>query len=124
MSWTKLNCIKKETDVSRIDQTKKIFEEALQAFHSEFSKDKTKLKYLQDPKLGSFEKVLAAVIEARDKYNARKGDSVIRQKLCELAEKIHHYGGIVDVMVQQHPEYVSLIWGAMKILFVVSQKRP
>ncbi|KAH8754146.1 hypothetical protein F5883DRAFT_431732 [Diaporthe sp. PMI_573] len=28
-----------------------------------------------------------------------------------------HYGSVLDVLVQHHPEYTSLIWGAMKILF-------
>lgn len=26
----------------------------------------------------------------------------------------------MDVLVQHHPEYVALAWGAMKLLFVVS----
>ena len=33
--------------------------------------------------------------------------------------RIHHYGKVMDVLVQQHPEYVALAWGAMKLVFGV-----
>lgn len=29
------------------------------------------------------------------------------------------YESVVDVLIQQHPEAVSLIWGGMKFLFLV-----
>jgi len=29
------------------------------------------------------------------------------------------YSGIMDMLSQQHPEYVALAWGAMKFLLVV-----
>ncbi|KAL8741988.1 MAG: hypothetical protein Q9190_005469 [Brigantiaea leucoxantha] len=38
--------------------------------------------------------------------------------LVGLSEKLVHYGNIFDVMVQHHPEYVSLAWGTFKLLFV------
>lgn len=31
-----------------------------------------------------------------------------------------HYSNVLDVLVQHHPEYVSLAWGALKFVFVVS----
>jgi len=71
---------------------------------------------------GSLNEVLASVVDARVQYEARKGDSTIRQSLVKLSEKIHHYGAIMDVIVQHHPEYTSLAWGAMKVLFVVGSK--
>jgi hypothetical protein len=36
-----------------------------------------------------------------------------------LSATISHYGAIMDVLVQHHPEYVSLAWGAFKFLFLV-----
>lgn len=36
-----------------------------------------------------------------------------------LSATIHHYGAVMDVLVQHHPEYVSLAWGAFKFLFLV-----
>lgn len=90
------------------------------AFKSELSKDKTKLKWIADSKCSSLADILVSVTEARLQYEARKGDSKIRETLSDLSSKIHHYGAIMDVLVQHHPEYTSLAWGAMKVLFVVS----
>ena len=38
----------------------------------------------------------------------------------EVSEVLVYYGNIFDVLVQHHPEYVSLAWGTFKLLFVVS----
>ncbi len=92
------------------------------AFKSELSKDKMKLKWIIDRKHGSLEEVLASVVDARLQYEARRGDSKVRRILVELAEKIHYYSNVMDVMIQQYPEYTSLVWGAMKVLFVVGPK--
>jgi len=104
---------------SRSDYAEEIFKETLIAFKSELTKDKTKLRWIADSGCSSLADVLASVGEARVNYEVRKGDSKTREMLCELSEKLHHYGGIMDVMVQHHPEYTSLAWGAMKVLFVV-----
>lgn len=89
-------------------------------FKSDLSKDQTKLKWIEDSNFGNLYEVLAAISEARAQYELRKGDSATYKYLCDLSERIHYYGNIMDVMVQHHPEYVSLAWGAMKFLFVVS----
>lgn len=41
--------------------------------------------------------------------------------LLKLSETIVHYGEVLDVFVQHHPEYVALVWGTMKLLFTVSK---
>jgi hypothetical protein len=92
----------------------------LTAFKTELSKDETKLKWIEDSKCSGLSHILAQVTEARIQYEARKGGSKLKENLCELSVKIHHYGAIMDVMVQHHPEYTALAWGAMKVLFVVS----
>ena len=49
-----------------------------------------------------------------------KSKAKARLWLTGLSEKLVHYGNIFDVMVQHHPEYVSLAWGTFKLLFIVS----
>lgn len=44
----------------------------------------------------------------------------VRHWLTGLSEKLVYYGNIFDVLVQHHPEYVSLAWGTFKLLFTVS----
>lgn len=49
-----------------------------------------------------------------------KSKAKARVWLTGLSEKLLHYGNIFDVLIQHHPEYVSLAWGTFKLLFVVS----
>ena len=42
-----------------------------------------------------------------------------RRWLNTFADRVVYYGNIMDVLVQHHPEYVSLAWGTFKLLFVV-----
>ncbi|KAF6841275.1 hypothetical protein CMUS01_03644 [Colletotrichum musicola] len=59
------------------------------------------------------------VTAAKEKYEkAHKGSSKAVKWLQRLSASIHCYSNILDVLVQHHPEYVSLVWGAMKLLFV------
>jgi hypothetical protein len=42
-----------------------------------------------------------------------------RKWLEVFSSKVVYYGTVMDVLVQQYPQYVSLAWGAMKFLFMV-----
>ncbi|KAI4134158.1 MAG: hypothetical protein LQ347_001756 [Umbilicaria vellea] len=95
-----------------------MFNEAFTVFKSELSKDPTKWQWIVNSKAGSLPEVLASITAAQKQYEARKGNSSARKYLSDLSEKIHYYGNIMDVLVQHHPEYTSLAWGAMKVLFV------
>lgn len=101
-----------------------VFSDALAAFSNELSRDQKKLDWILDCKFGNLEEVLAAVVGARGHYEKQNEESATRDVLVNLTEKIHHYSGIMDVMIQHHPEYTSLAWGAMKVLFVVSSNAP
>lgn len=68
----------------------------------------------------SIEDVKQVVAEALAKYDTRNESSKARKWLQRASETICHYGTILDVFVQHHPEYVSLVWGSMKLLFTVS----
>ena len=56
---------------------------------------------------------------AQNKYRSQSPCKA-RKWLVALAERISHYGQVLDVLVQQHPEYVSLAWGTFKFVFTVS----
>jgi hypothetical protein len=62
-----------------------------------------------------------AVIAAREKYQNRSGQSKARKWLANCSKRVMYYGAIMDTLSQHHPEYVSLAWGALKFLFIVSQ---
>ena len=62
------------------------------------------------------------VKQAQEKHDARTHGRV-RKWLSRFSTGVLNYGRILDVLVQHHPEYVSLAWGTTKLLLVVwSQK--
>jgi hypothetical protein len=61
------------------------------------------------------------VTKAQAQYNLRS-QSKVRRWLARFSTGVLLYGQILDVLVQHHPEYVSLVWGTTKLLFVVSSK--
>ena len=60
-----------------------------------------------------------AVQRAFEVYQSRKNGR-IQRLLADFSGGVNYYGQIMDVLVQHHPEYVSLAWGTTKFLFVVS----
>ncbi|RYP70582.1 hypothetical protein DL771_005401 [Monosporascus sp. 5C6A] len=66
----------------------------------------------------SIEDVLQVVADSLAKYEAKSESSQTRKWLQRASETICHYGTVLDVFAQHHPEYVSLVWGTMKLLFV------
>jgi hypothetical protein len=105
---------------SSLDRTKEAFDEAVVLFGTALPKDNRKSQWLSNSEANSLEDVLDCIRDAQAEYESRRGRSKLRECLSSLAERVHHYGNIMDVLVQHHPEYVALAWGAMKVLFVVN----
>ncbi|KAI9704068.1 MAG: hypothetical protein M1820_005690 [Bogoriella megaspora] len=102
-----------------ITPAQKAFEDGVDIFEKSFSKDSKKRQRIEQLKASNIHDVLDAVLAARMRYEGQRRDSKTRQCLTAFSERVHHYSNVMDVMVQQHPEYVSLAWGAMKLLFGV-----
>lgn len=68
----------------------------------------------------SFKDVQQAIQDCNTRYESRRPDSKALKWLRQLAEKVVFYEGVVDVLIQQHPETVSLIWGGIKFILLVS----
>ena len=54
------------------------------------------------------------------KYETSRKQTKVKKWLSNIAARLDLYGNIMDMLVQHHPEYVSLAWGAIKFLIVVS----
>jgi hypothetical protein len=61
-----------------------------------------------------------AVISAKERYEKKSGKSRARKWLANCSSRLMYYSVIMDTLSQHHPEYVSLAWGAIKFLFIVS----
>jgi len=60
----------------------------------------------------------SALSNARSKYESRKTSKAYIW-LEKLSSRVVYYETVLDVLVQHNPEYVSLVWGTFKFLFVV-----
>lgn len=97
------------------------FEEGLEIYKQNLTSDPQKRRQVDQLQASSIKDVLDAVNAAGARYKSKRTGSKVRECLTAFSRRVCHYGNIMDVMVQHHPEYVSLAWGAMKLLFGVSQ---
>ncbi|KAH0565959.1 hypothetical protein GP486_000651 [Trichoglossum hirsutum] len=66
--------------------------------------------------MSDFQATIIALQSSIDSKSLSKS-SKSRQWLASCAQRVAFYGSIMDTLVQHHPEYVSLAWGAFKFLF-------
>ena len=92
------------------------FKEALSIFQLD---PRTCARFDKVQQIQSLNDLESILNEARSKYERQHDDKKIAKWLSKLSSRICHYGQVFDVLIQHHPEYVSLAWGAMKFLFVV-----
>ena len=69
----------------------------------------------------SMRDVQALIETSKNKYENEKRFPKARKWLGRAASTIHHYGSVIDVFAQISPEYVSLVWGSMKLIVTVSE---
>jgi hypothetical protein len=60
------------------------------------------------------------VISAKEKYEKKSPKSRAKKWLTTCSSRLMYYSVIMDTLSQHHPEYVSLAWGAIKFVFIVS----
>jgi len=104
------------TNSCSANPAEKAFNEAVELFKTQFTEDECKRIWLRDKH--SMVDVQAAVYDTQRRYNTSK-KSKARKWLKKLSSRVALYGLVLDVLVQHHPEYISLVWGAFKFLFIV-----
>lgn len=95
------------------------YEAAVDRFCSTLTHDDRKRLLARDA--NGIDEIHAVLDACYTKYRDKKDGQKVRKCIRNLISKIHHYGNILDVFVQHHPEYTSLVWGAFKFLLVVSR---
>jgi hypothetical protein len=105
------------TRPNAFDPANSAFEEGLRIFQTKLTADAKKrdatlmVTKLQD--------VLDGVSKAQSLYETKRSESKTRKCIIAFSKRVHYYSNVMDVIVQHHPEYASLAWGAMKIVFGV-----
>jgi hypothetical protein len=92
------------------------YDEARRVFSTELNQDDCKQIWFNEK--CTMHDVLKIVNDSKARYETRH-TSKARDWLKVFSSRVAHYGVILDVFVQHHPEYVSLAWGTMKFLFMV-----
>ncbi len=100
-----------------LDPAREAFKIAAAKFGAVLSRDARKQDRVNQT--SSILELQRLVADAQSKYTANHGNGRVRKWLVKLSTRITHYGAILDVLAQHHPEYVALAWGAMKFLFLV-----
>ncbi|KAF2238144.1 hypothetical protein EV356DRAFT_508803 [Viridothelium virens] len=102
------------------EPARKAYSDAVTVFASALSRDPRKSQFVKQS--DSIDEVLGQIEKAKTNYESDRGKSRTRVWLSKCSKRITYYGNIMDVLVQHHPEYVSLAWGAMKFIFGVSYR--
>ncbi|KAI0484854.1 hypothetical protein GGR56DRAFT_662776 [Xylariaceae sp. FL0804] len=105
-----------DPDARWADAAKDAYELAVETLRKELSADEYRTLWLREQ--NSMDDVRAALVGALKEYRTRSGESKVRKWLASCSSRVMYYGAIFDTFSQQHPEYVSLAWGAMKFLFI------
>ena len=112
-----LEYVARSGGLSISSQTLVICSERLKLLQYVLNKKHGKLNKIQQ--LSSVTELEKLLLDIKDRYEQQHDNNKIGRWLSRLSSRICHYGRILDVLVQHHPEYVSLAWGAMKFLFIV-----
>jgi hypothetical protein len=73
--------------------------------------------FKQDVSIDAVQQTVAA---AQARYQAQPHTKAYKW-LTRLSSRITHYGSVLDVFAQYHPEYAALPWGTFKMLFIVRE---
>ncbi|KAI9687108.1 MAG: hypothetical protein M1822_002519 [Bathelium mastoideum] len=101
------------TGLSLVEET---YQNAVTLFKSKYTRSEDMKKWLSDK--NTLHDVEAALLAAKASYDVR-ANSRARRYLNKVSAGIMYYGNVMDMLVQHHPEYVSLGWGTMKLIFVL-----
>lgn len=95
------------------------FEESLERFRKTLAPKSSADTWIDGLKASRLQDVVDDVAKAQAQYKDKRGESKFQKRLTSFSKRVAYYGQVLDVMVQHHPEYVSLAWGTMKLVFGV-----
>ncbi|KAH7129451.1 hypothetical protein B0J13DRAFT_482768 [Dactylonectria estremocensis] len=95
------------------------FQEGVAKFVADLTGDAKKVELAG--KVTNIQDIQTLACESFAKYSDGQAFPRARKWLQRAISRMHHYGNIMDVLVQHHPEYAALAWGAMKLVLVAAQ---
>ena len=96
--------------------TQSVFDQALELVHNKAHKDDVLHRW--KTKQFSIEDIEQEIQNAVSQY-ANRSSRKASKWLAKLSEKVMLYAPVMDVFAQLDPQYVCLVWGTTKFLFMV-----
>ena len=116
--------LRKDLLFDRTKRSRSCFEPAREAFARAKELFSNSLRSDQQEQIfghdnNDIEEFRTIVNQAKEGYERRRQKGKARQWLSSFSSRLLYYGGVLDILAQHHPEYVSLAWGAVKFVFIV-----
>ncbi|KAK4175537.1 hypothetical protein QBC36DRAFT_331347 [Triangularia setosa] len=111
-----INWFRGDLDDGALDPATDAFQDAIIIFSNELTKDKAKRDLIS--RSDGFEDLQKTLTDVQHKYESARAKSRPREYLNKFSSLLCHYDNMMKCLIQHNPEYVSLAWGAMKLLFV------
>ncbi|PPJ58241.1 hypothetical protein CBER1_08261 [Cercospora berteroae] len=92
------------------------YSKAVDLAESRYPGKEAKTRWLRDK--NTIHGLQDVISRARTAYESQP-HSAARKALDKFSAGVMYYSKIMDMLVQHHPEYVSLAWGTMKLVFVL-----
>ena len=109
-----------EKSRSCFEPAREAFDRAKEIFSNSLRSDQQQQIFGQDN--NDIEEFRAIVNQAKDRYECRRQKGKARQWLSYFSSRLLYYGAVLDTLAQHHPEYVDLVWGAVKFVFIVCMR--
>ena len=71
-----------------------------------------------DRSVSTLQQLIKATEDAAQNCHAKKSN--VQKKLELILSTLNRYAASVDVLIQQHPDTTSLVWGVIRMLVTVS----
>ena len=109
-----------ETSVSMLNVScstvanKNPFEQAIEQFHASLAPKERSLF----SKCNSADELLSTVEDLEIIKKSRESSRLVR-RVKLFNDSLGHYFAVIDILVQSHPEYAALAWGAVRLVLQV-----
>lgn len=113
------------TETSSLDPAKRdiateAYQNSLKYLKTEFDGNPKALEWLSTAASTTLLDVLVTTQEAEARYTQMtQKKQGIKSWLRGLSKRIMFFSQVLDTLAQQHPEYLSLVWGVVKFVLMV-----
>lgn len=96
-----------------------IFATTFQGFHDALPDDQKKL-FVSYPNAQSMIEAVETQVKSHPIHDTRLTACMTR--LNAFVQRVAPFCDVINILVQTHPEYAGLVWGAIRLIFLVCMR--